>query len=76
MISSICSFEIINVLTLNRKIFLCTPVSAADAAVNPNGIKTFLPHGLRKFFIKDNPVFSNGFRSLARNPPDCIISES
>ena len=52
------------------------PCTAADAAVNPNGIKTFLPHGLRKFFIKDNPVFSNGFRSLPRNPPDCIISES
>ena len=48
------------------KIFLCIPASAADAAaVNPKGIKTLLANGLITFFIKGNPVFSNG----PRNPP-------
>ena len=54
--------------------FLCTSASAADAAaVNPKGIKTLLANGLITFFISGNPVFSNGPRSLPRNPPDCII---
>ena len=34
----------------------------------PQGIK-----GLSKVFIKDNLVFSNGPRSLPRNPLDCTI---
>ena len=42
-------------------IFLCIPASAADAA-----------DGLITLFICGNPVFSNGPRSLPRNPPDCI----
>ena len=51
------------------RFFLCIPASTADtAAVNPKGIKTLLP-----FFIKGNPGFSNGPRSLPRNPPGCII---
>ena len=46
----------------------------ADATVvNPNGIKTLLATGLSKFFIKVNPVFSNGPKSVTRNPPDCPI---
>ena len=54
--------------------FLCIPGSAADvAAVNPKGIKTPLPNGLIALFIKGNPVYSNGPRSLPRYPPDCII---
>ena len=54
--------------------FLCIPGSAVDAAaVNPKGIKTLLANGLITFFISGNPVFSNGPRSLPRNPPDCII---
>ena len=32
-----------------------------------------LANGLITFFINGNPVFSNGPRSLLRNPPDCII---
>ena len=57
-----------------RRILLCIPASAADAAVvNPKGIKTLLANGLITFFIKGNPVFSNGPRSLPRNPPDCIV---
>ena len=54
--------------------FLRIPASAADAAaVNPNGIKMLLANGLVTFFISVNPVFSNGPRSLPKNPPDCII---
>ena len=54
--------------------FLCIPASTADAAaVNPKGIKTLLDNGLITFFISGNPAFSNGPRSLPRNPPDCII---
>ena len=56
------------------KIFLCIPASAADpAAVNPNGIKTLLANGLITIFINCNPVFSNGPRSLPRNPPHRTI---
>ena len=46
------------------------------AAVNPNGIKTFLTNGLTTFFINGKPVFNNGPRSLLRNPPDNIDSDS
>ena len=49
-------------------------MSVADAAaVNPNGIKTFLVNGLSTFPIKGNPVFSNGPKSLPQNPPDYPI---
>ena len=35
-----------------RKIFLCIPASAADAAaVNPKGIKTLLANGLITFLL-------------------------
>ena len=72
--SSISSFEIISVAVPEPSIFLCIPVSAVDAvAVNPNGIKTLLANGLTTFFFNGNPVFSNGPRSLPRNPLDCII---
>ena len=59
------------------RFFFCIPTSAADAAaVNPNGIKTLLANGLITFFIKGNPVFSHGVRSLPRNPPGCIILDN
>ena len=49
--------------------FLYIPVSAADAAaVNRNRIKTLLANDLITFFIKGNLLFSNGPRSLPRNP--------
>ena len=44
-----------------------------SAAVNPNGIKTLSANGLSAFFIKSNPVFSNGPKSLPKNPPNCLI---
>ena len=50
---------------------LCIP-DADAAAVNPNGIKTLLANGLITFFISGDPIFSNGPRSLPRNPLDCI----
>ena len=48
--------------------------SVADAAaVHHIGIKTLLANGLSTFSIKGNPVFSNGPKSLPKNPPDCPI---
>ena len=59
------------------KIFFIISGSATDAAVvNSNGIKMLLANGLSKFFIKGKPIFSNGPRTLPRNPPDYIISDS
>ena len=42
-------------------------------AVNSNGIKTLLANGLSTFFIKDKPGFSNGPKSLPKNPLECPI---
>ena len=56
---------------------LCISASPADAAaVHTNGIKTLLANYLITFFINGNPVFSNGPRSLPRNPPNCIILDN
>ena len=47
----------------------------ADAAVvNSNGIKKLLANCLITFPIKGNPVFSNGPKSLLKNPHNCSIS--
>ena len=63
-------FEIINIVVPDPKIFLLIPVSAVDAAaINPKDLKTLLTNGLSTFFINGKPVFSNGPRSLSRNPP-------
>ena len=59
------------------KIFLCIPISAADAAaVNSNGIKALLANYLITFSINGSSVFNNGPRSLPRNPHDCIILDN
>ena len=42
-------------------------------AVIRNGIRKLLASGLSTFPIKDNPVFSNGPKSLPKNPPVCPI---
>ena len=61
----------------NLRFFLCIPASAADsAASNPNGIKTLLANVLIAIFINGNRAFSNGPRSLPRNPPDWIILDN
>ena len=39
-------------------------------AINPDGIKTLLANGSSTFFIKGNPVFSNGPKSP---PPDFLF---
>ena len=69
--SSISSFNIISVVVPDP-IFLCIFASAADAASNPNGIKTLLANGLITFFINGNPVFNNGPKSLL----DCIMLDN
>ena len=70
MISTIFSFVIINIVAAETKIILCVPASAPDAAaVNANDIKVLLVNGFfSAFFIKGKPVFSDGPRSLPRNP--------
>ena len=45
--------------------FSWVAASVAAATVNSNGIKTLLANG--------NPLFSNGPKSLPKNPPDCPI---
>ena len=35
-----------------------------------------LTNGLITVFVNGNPAFSNGPRSLPRNPPDCIILDN
>ena len=84
-ISLISWFEIINVVINDAKpegwpdpnIVFWIAASAANAAgVNPNGIKTLLANGLSAFLIKSNSVFSNGPRSLPKNPPDCPILDN
>ena len=78
--SSISLFDIINVAVLlwpDPKIFLCIPASVADAAaVNPKAVKTLLANYLIRFFIRGNPVFTNGPSNLPRNPPDYIILDN
>ena len=56
------------------QLFSYIAVSVADAAaVNLNGIKTFLANVFSTFFIKDNLVFSSGPKILRKNPPYCPI---
>ena len=82
MISFICYLEVINVFRFvklegrpDSNIFLWIAATIADAAtaVDPNGIKTLLANILSTFSIKGNPVFSNGLKSLPKNPSDCAI---
>ena len=65
MISNISSLEIIKVVNPDPNIFLWIAASVSDAAaVNPNGIKTFLANGLSTFSINSNLAFSNGPKDL------------
>ena len=61
-------------MTSDPNIFLWIAASVADTALNLNGIKTLLANGFSTFFIKGNPVFSYGLKSLPKNPPDYPIS--
>ena len=74
LISFISLFEMINVVTQDLNIFLQIAASVADAAaVNPKCIKKLLANGLSTVHFEDNPVFSNGPKRLAKNPPFCHI---
>ena len=60
-------------------LFLYIPAfaaAAAAAAVNPEGINTFLANGVITFFIRVNLVFINGPSNLPQNSPDCIIFDN
>ena len=70
IISFTSSLEIISVVKLDPNTFLWIAASVATAAVTPNGIKTLSANGLSTFPIKGNPVFSNGPKSLPKNPAD------
>ena len=74
MIKLIPSLEVISYYHM-QTFFLWIAASVADAAaaVNPNSIKTLLANGLSTFPIKGNPFFSNGLKSLPKNPPDCSV---
>ena len=81
MISFISSLEIIVVRKAKSKrrgsdpnIFSWIAALVPDAAaVNASCIETLLANGLSTFLIRGNPVFSNGPKSLPKNPPDCPI---
>ena len=65
---------IINVVLPDSNIFLRITASVANATtVKPNGIKMLSTNGLSMFSIKGNPDFSNGWKGLPKNPPDCPI---
>ena len=65
MISFISSFEIMSVVVSGPKIFFSIAASVSDAAaVNLNGTKMLLAHGLATFFINRKPTDINGPRIL------------
>ena len=68
------SRENTNVVVPDPNIFLLIAASVADAAaVNPNGIKSYLANGLSTFPIRRKSVFGNGPKCLPKTPPDCPI---
>ena len=74
MILFIFSLKTIIVVISGSNIFSWVAASIADAVdVNPNGIKTLLANGLSTFFMKDNPVFSDGPKNIPKNLPNCFI---
>ena len=83
MTSLISLFEIMRVVMCEAKskgrpdpnifLLIVASVVAAAAAVNPNGIKTFLASGLSIFLIKGNQISSNGPESLPNNSRDCLV---
>ena len=63
MTSFISSFENINVVISDLKVFFWIASSVAVAALNANGIKILLAN--------DAACFSNASKSLPRNVPHC-----
>ena len=74
MIAFISSLEIIDIVVPDLNIFLWVAASVDDAAfVSSKSIKTLLVNGLSTCFIKGNPVFGNGPKSLPKNSSNCPI---
>ena len=74
MISFISTFEIINLVILDPKIFFLKAASViVAAAVNPNGIKTLLANSVSTFFLKGKPVLVMDLKVYLKILPDCII---
>ena len=72
--SFISSFKIISVVTPDSNIFSWIAASVVDdPAVNLNDNKTLLANDLSIFPIKGDSGFSNGPKSLPKNPPDSPI---
>ena len=74
MISFISSFEMINAVVPEPRIFLWITGFAA-ASVNPNDTKTLLANDVSKFLINGKPGFSNDTWSRPRNSLDYILLE-
>ena len=71
MISSITSFEIINVVTTDAKVFVCICVPVADTACvtpPPQLHAKLLASVVSAFLIDGNPNLINEPRALLRNP--------
>ena len=71
LISSISSFEMINVV-LETWTFFWTASVADAAAVNPNGIKTLLANELNTFSLMVT-LFCNGPENMPRDFSDYTI---
>ena len=54
-------------------LFWITASADDEVVVDPNGIQTLLANGLKTFFIKGKPAFSNGLRGLTRIYSNCAI---
>ena len=68
IISLIFSFETISVVWPYPNLFFWIAVSVTNAAaVTKNGCQ------LKTYFIKGNPIVSNGPKSLSRNPPGYLF---
>ena len=77
IMSSIFLFDEISVFVPDPKIILCIPsLAVLTAAVNPYGINPLLIKGVSTIFINGNSTFTNGPRSLPRNPSDSIVLDT
>ena len=73
MMLFISSLEIIDIVILDPSITLWIAASVSAAAIYSNSVETLLANGFNAFFIKSKPAFSNGPKSLPKNPPDYPI---
>ena len=72
--SFISSLKIINVALADPYIFLqLTALIFHAASINYNSTKTLLANGLSTLPVKNNPIFSNGLKSLPKTPPDPLF---